>query len=176
VARDVVALALALALAGCSRSEEAKVIEWDLAQSHMMADVDWPRPDLDANEITPVESVEIRLPEGRVFEPGFDVARVDLAREGETVIEILVFSEPLTAEEAYRHASRIAAEWGFDQEPLEGWYAEAQAKAPIDVQAVETSAGIDHTLGPEGPQPLLGVLDSFNDERPWMVKFELFWP
>jgi hypothetical protein len=60
------------------------MIEWDLSISHTTADVDWPKPDLTAVEISPVESVEIRLPAGRRFSgDGELVHDVTLDRRGD---------------------------------------------------------------------------------------------
>jgi hypothetical protein len=53
-----------------SESSEGTMIDWDLSTSHTTDDVDWPKPDLSAVEISPVESVRIRLPAGRRFAGG----------------------------------------------------------------------------------------------------------
>jgi hypothetical protein len=79
-----------LAAAGCGDSEtesnEGAMIDWDLSTSHSTADVDWQKPDLTAIGISPVESVELRLPARRRFSGEGDLVHdVTLNRRGDLV-------------------------------------------------------------------------------------------
>ena len=66
-----VVLCALLAPVSCGESEsgssDGAMIDWDLSVSHTIEDVDWPKPDLTAVEISPVDSVQVKLPDGRRF-------------------------------------------------------------------------------------------------------------
>jgi hypothetical protein len=168
-------LCLALALAGCGGSDEGSgdgtMIDWDLSSSHTVDDVDWPKPDLSAVEISPVDSVSIRLPEGKSFASDGDVVHdLTLDRRGKVVRGLQIDSHPRSAEDAHKLAVSWASEWGLSREPLDRWR-DGDTKTPVI-----TSSRREARIGDDGPLPTVEIRNSFVDERPALVSLEFFWP
>jgi hypothetical protein len=170
------AACLVLALAGCGGSESASgepdaMIDWDLSASHTVDDVDWPKPDLSAVEISPVESVRIALPEGRSFaaDPGV-VHDVTLDRRERLVRNLQIDSEPRSRADAHELAVRWADDWDLSREPLDRWR-DGAAKTPVI-----TSARREERIGDAGPVPAVEIRNSFVDERPALVSLSFYWP
>jgi hypothetical protein len=166
---------LLLALAGCGGSESAEgddaMIDWDLSRSHTMDDVDWPKPDLSAVEISPVEQVRIGLPDGRSFESdGETVHDITLDRRGNTVRNVQIDSHPRGEEDAHALAVRWAEEWDLSSVPLDRWR-DGAAKTPAI-----TSGRPGERIGTEGPVPAVEIRNSFEDERPALVSLQFYWP
>jgi hypothetical protein len=165
------ALLAAAAITGCGGDEE-RVIDWDFSEGRAVPEEDLDKPDLSANEITPVESVRIRLPGGKIFEAGDEVNRVAVDRDlsdRDRLALVQVMSQPETAEAAYELAVRWAEQFDLPLEPLEAW------KRDGDGTARALSADPDATLGPEGPVPAVKLLYSFEDDRPTIAALELAW-
>jgi hypothetical protein len=166
---------LALALAGCDGSEPASgdgtMIDWDLSRSHTVDDVEWPKPDLSAVEISPVGLVRIRLPEGRSFaSDGGVVHDLTLDRRDRIVRGVQIDSHPRSAEDAHELAVRWAGEWGLSREPLDRWR-DGETKTPVI-----TSTRREERIGEDGPLPTVEIRNSFVDERPALVSLEFYWP
>lgn len=174
----LISLVLAAGLVSSCRGNKPASIDWDLSRSHTLADVDFPRPDLTANEIAPIDSVKIRLPGGKVFTGGDELHNVSLTRDRDVVTELQIDTKPLTTDEAYRVALRRADEWGLPRGPIEEWHRERLAqrergKEDIDSTALSTVSGL--TVGEGGPNPSLKILSSFVDDRPSIVSVRFFW-
>jgi hypothetical protein len=172
------ALAACVALAvatGCGGSEpaagERTMIDWDLSRSHTIDDVEWPKPDLSAVEISPVGTVKIRLPEGKSFASDGEVVHdLTLDRRDHVVRGLQIDSHPRSAEEAHTLAVRWADEWGLSREPLDRWR-DGETKTPVI-----TSSRREERIGANGPLPTVEIRNSFVDERPALVSLEFFWP
>jgi hypothetical protein len=129
-----------------SESSEGTMIDWDLTRSHTIEDVDWPKPDLTAVELSPVSSVSVRLPEGKRFSgDGELVHDVTMDRRDQLVRNIQIDSHPRTREDAHELAVEWAGEWGLSREPLDRWR-DGQTKTPV-----MTTAREDERIGAEGP-------------------------
>lgn len=168
------------------------MIDWNLSRSHRPADVGWDLTagegsdgEVDAKELENISSVRVALPEGRVFEAPEDIQDVNIGREGDRLDEITFAYEPQTSEGAYERATRLVKEWDLDGRKIEEWYAKAKGKTGSEAAAVETSGVFAEALGPgvetgrigpDGPAVSVGVVYSFEDDRPFSVHFELFWP
>jgi hypothetical protein len=166
---------VALALVGCGGSDsgsgDGTMIDWDLSRSHTVDDVEWPKPDLSAVEISPVGSVTIRLPEGRSFASDGDVVHdLTLDRRERTVRGVQIDSHPRSEDEAHELAVRWASEWGLSREPLDRWR-DGETKTPVI-----TSSRRDERIGPDGPLPAVEIRKSFVDDRPALVSLEFYWP
>jgi hypothetical protein len=173
---SVLAACLLLALSGCGGSDTASgdedaMIDWNLSSSHTVDDVDWPKPDLSAVEISPVESVRIQLPEGRSFEAEDGVVHdVTLDRRDRVLRHVQIDSHPRSEADAYELAVRWAEEWGLSREPLARWR-DGETKTPVI-----TSARREERIGEAGPVPALEIRNSFVDERPALVSLQFYWP
>jgi hypothetical protein len=164
-----------LAPVGCNDSEPASgddtVIDWNLSRSHTVDDVDWPKPDLSAVEISPVGSVRIQLPEGRSFTSDGEVVHdITLDRRERTVRGVQIDSHPRSDGDAHELAVRWAADWGLSREPLDRWR-NGDTKTPVI-----TSARRAERIGEEGPLPTVEIRKSFVDERPALVSLQFYWP
>lgn len=175
------ALLLALVLAGCGDGTGEPVkIDWDLSRSHTVGDVEFVEPELTANEIKPIESVRIRLPEGKVFTADGEVVHdVSLDREGEQLVNLQIDSEPLETDQAYELALGWAREFDLPPEPIEKWHekrVEAREAGAEDVTSTTlTTPKPGVTIGPGGPEPYLQIRYSFNDEIPSIASLQFFW-
>jgi hypothetical protein len=166
---------LLLAVTACGGSESAEgdeaMIDWDLSQSHTMDDVDWPKPDLSAVEISPIEQVRIDLPGGRSFESDGDTVHdITLDRRGRTVRNVQIDSQPLSASDAHQLAVRWAEEWDLSRVPLDRWR-DGATKTPAI-----TSGRPAERIGDDGPVPIVEIRNSFEDERPALVSLQFYWP
>jgi hypothetical protein len=183
-------LAAALLLSACGGRAGGQgnpvTIDWDLSGSHTVDDVDWPRPDLSAVQLTPVESVRIRFPGSKIFQAGEEVHDVTVGRElvsedgmSDQVANIQVDFHPLATDEAYLLATRLAREWRLPRDPLDDWH---QARVDGRESGQEDLTSTTHTvdpkqfLEPQGPQPFLQIRYSFNDQRPSIVSLQFSWP
>lgn len=154
------------------------MINWDLSDSHTLADVTWPRPDLELTEIRPIRSVAIRFPGGRVFKAGDELHDISMEREGPTVTYIQIDSHPRSTEETYRLASAWASDWGLPQEPLDRWHqariaGRKRGNENIRSTTLTTEAG--RRIAPGGPVPSVQIRYSFNQERPSLVSLQFYW-
>jgi hypothetical protein len=166
---------LLLALTGCGGSEQAEgdeaVIDWDLSRSHTVGDVDWPKPDLSAVEISPVDEVRIELPEERSFKSdGEGVHDITLDRRDRVVRNVQIDSHPRSAADAHELAARWADEWGLSREPLDSWR-DGATKTPVI-----TSARPAERIGDGGPVPAVEIRNSFDDDSPALVSLSFYWP
>jgi hypothetical protein len=187
----VLCLFAVLLLAVCSEGTP-NVIDWDFSESHRPADAGWDLseeerddPDLDATQIESVTSVRIRLPGGRVFEAGDEVRDIILGREGDLLDELQITFQEQTAEPAYERATALVREWGLDGRNIDEWFAEAKGKTGDEAADIDVSGAFAEVLGPgpeagrigpDGPFVSVEIRYSFDDDRPWLVGYELLWP
>jgi hypothetical protein len=173
---SLLAACLFLALTGCGGSDSASgdddaMIDWNLSSSHTMADVEWPKPDLSAVEISPVEQVRIALPDGRSFEADGDTVHdITLDRRDRIIRNLQIDSHPRSEADAHELAVRWAAEWDLSREPLDRWR-DGAAQTPAI-----TSAPGRKRIGDDGPVPAVEIRNSFEDERPALVSLQFYWP
>jgi hypothetical protein len=169
--KAVLCCAVLAAMAACgddeSTSAEGMTIDWDLSTSHTMEDVNWPREDLTAVVLEPVERVSIRLPDDRRFTGDGDLVHdVSLERRGRTVQTVQIDSHPRPADDAYGLAARWAEEWGLPTKPLVGWRQGGDS-------TVQTSVTESGRIGPEGPIPTVQIRPAEDGGR---VSLQFFWP
>jgi len=176
--RRIAAVTLAVAVAvGCSATEEAKAIDWDLSDSHATDRVDFPggttafqREDTD---------VTIRLPGGKAFDGH---GTVFVSREGDRIRDIRVQFPKEGTDQAYERAVELAHVWDVDPANLDQWHDRrlAQRKAGdedlTDTFGAETGGPTDPVGGPGGPLVSVEVLYSFDDSAPAIAAIAFFWP
>jgi hypothetical protein len=172
---SALAACLLLALTGCGGSDSAEgdeaMIDWDLTRSHNVGDVDWPKPDQSAVEISPVDQVRIELPEGRSFQSDGEVVHdITLDRRDRIVRNVQIDSHPRSAADAHELAVQWADDWGLSREPLDSWR-DGATKTPVI-----TSARRAERIGDRGPVPTVEIRNSFEDERPALVSLQFYWP
>jgi hypothetical protein len=169
------AAALALGLIGCGDSEEpAKVIDWDLTKQPHLEDVDWPKPSETVVSVEPVDSVDLRLPEGERFQAKGELKRVFMERDGKLVTLVAVHTQPKTTADAYKTAADWAAHFDLPREPLRKWE-RARESGEADKTATAVTAAPDRPIGRDGPYPSVEIKHSFDEKRPSFVILELFW-
>jgi hypothetical protein len=156
--------------AGCggddSPSNEGMSIDWNLSASHTIEDVEWPRDDLSAVVLHPVERVSIRLPEGRRFTGDGDLVHdVSLERDGRTVQTVQIDSHPRPDEDAYTLAARWAEEWGLPRKPLAAWREGRDS-------TVQTSVTQSGRIEPEGPIATVQIRPAEDGGR---VSLQFYW-
>jgi len=165
-------------------------IDWDLSEGHTLDEVTWQKENLDlyTTELKPVGSVRIRLPGDQTLEMREGLSgSIGLyrrsqgpeplpGREGRILETVEFYTEPLTVDDAYGRALAYAKQFDLPRGPLDGWRQrrEEGAEAPTD----RTSTTIlDRKLGGKGgPIPNVELLYSPNEERPWVVMVQLYWP
>jgi hypothetical protein len=164
--------AMLAAVPGCGDDDSSSdgggmTIDWDLSASHTIEDVNWPRDDLSAVVLDPVDSVSIRLPEGRRFEgDGELVHDVSLERRGRTVQTVQIDSHPTPDDDVYRLAVRWAEEWDLPTEPLAAWREDGDS-------TVQTSVSESGRIGPKGPVPTVQIRPADDGGR---ASLQFFWP
>jgi hypothetical protein len=170
--RALVAVVAALLLvAGCGSDDGTPMkIDWDLSTSHTMQDVEWSDPAISSIEPRPLDSVRIRFSGGRELHETSGMKKLALDRNGETVTELALHSDNLTADDAYELALRWARQWDLPTAKLDAWHA-AGAKS-YNIVAYDPKA----KPAAGDPNVSLKILNSFNDERPFSVALDFFWP
>lgn len=165
---------MASACAGVTSSRP--LLSWDLSQHHRISDVGWPDPSLDDVEFSDV-TVHLTLASHKVFQGAMrevfcsraDTSSIDLS-------EIDLNSEPLTLDAAYQHAKALGTYWGFDAhffQALDAWYGNSggsRDRDPYFELGMAAAPGISSVPGLR-----IHLLDSFDDQRPWMLQFSIFW-
>jgi len=183
-----VMLLAALGASGC-RKEPAMGVDWDLSGRHTRAEATWTKKHKDSytTSIEPIESVRIRLPAGKVLEMPDHASDIILYRrsqgpeplpgpEGEVLDTVEVYTEPLTVDEAYRRALAYADQFNLPRFPLEAWRRRRERGEEPSADRTATTL-VDQELGGKGgPVPNVELLYSSNDERPWVVMVQLYWP
>ena len=164
--------AMLAAVPGCGDDDTGSdgggmTIDWNLSASHTIEDVNWPRDDLSAVVLDPVDRVSIRLPEGRRFAgDGELVHDVSLERRGRTVQTVQIDSYPKPDDDAYRLAVRWAEEWGLPTEPLTAWRDGGDS-------TVQTSVTESGRIGPKGPVPTVQIRPAEDGGR---ASLQFYWP
>ena len=155
-------------LAGCG-GEDPKTISWDVSGGNEVSRVEFERPELTANELKPIESVRIRLPEGHVFAPeGVEIHDITLARHGDRLMHIMVDAEPLGVEDAYEVALEWAKQFELPLWPIEQWYR--------DGEKTTRTWEFGHRLGERGPTPLVQIRHwAGDDDKPAIVSMQFSW-
>jgi hypothetical protein len=116
------ALLTTLACGGSTGSSDGAMIDWDLSAGHSIEHVEWPKPDVSAVEISPVDSVHLKLPGGKRFPASGELVHdVTLDRSGRLLRGLQIDSHPRSRARAYELAARWADEWGVSREPFDEW-------------------------------------------------------
>ena len=185
-------LVLALMAAGCGAADEGSPemrIDWDLSKRHTLDEVTWQDEnlDLDTTSIEPLSSVRLQLPSNETLRVPDRVKRVILyrrsqgleplpGREGRILETVEVYTEPLTVDDAYEQALAYAKQFDLPRAPLDGWRQRREDGAEAATDRTSTTI-VDRKLGGRGgPIPNVELLYSPNDERPWIVMVQFYWP
>jgi hypothetical protein len=165
-------LAFGLALAGCGADDgPRRTLSWDFRDGHTLAVTPQFDTDLDAQDIRPIAHIDFRFPDGtRWRATGDDVRRVAPERDGRVVTDVLVISQPRTAEAAYALAERWAHVLHVPTTAILRW----RMTGYRDHMLAES--GRDDTLGFGGPVPSIEMQSSFEDDEPFLVEVDLYWP
>ncbi len=172
--RKLAGATLLLAMVGCMMGQTTQV-RWDLSHGHTKKDVHWTDAQ-SAHEVADVD-LTVQLPGGRTF-TGKDVT-VRMASAGEQVQLLAVFFPAASLDDAYRHAKELARDWGLSSGSLDAWYQDvlaARRQGTRDRDARFPVAMSGKPLAPEGPTPYAKIVNSFDQEKPGLLDFELQWP
>ena len=166
---------LGLVMMGCVMQSNPKTLHWDLRQTHARSAVGWPG---DAGDVYDVQDadVTIDLPAGRRFEArGVDV---HLLAQGDQVL-IVAFKYPKTTlDDGYRQAKSVSEQWQLRTDELERWRQTVLSGRTRGVKDGDEPTFVvmaGSPLAPGGPTPYAKTLDSFDDQRPFQLDFELQW-
>ena len=179
--RRLIALALAAGViaGGCGKEGDVQQADWDLARSDTIDDVEYPERsrDLQGADVRPDGPVRIALPAGATFsaEDGV-INRIGLERDGDTLTQLILFTHPMSIDDAAALARRWAERFRLPVEPIDAWAAKARTGSP---PRGLSSAPREARLGPGGPVPdiILRRLAGPNDpDKPVVVQFGLVWP
>jgi len=160
------------------------VLDWDLTESHTPADIGWDRR-LSADRIESVASIRIAFADGNVFEATSGISSVYRFSPEDVVDEIYIHFDDGTAEDVYARARALIDEWGLiNDDAIERWYGEAAGTTGVAASEVTVSqvfadrvGTIEETrIGTGGPLPSLEILYSYDDDKPFLVAFGLYWP
>lgn len=171
----VAACLLGLVMMGCMMQSNVKTFHWDLRQTHARSAVSWPA---DAGEVYDVQGadVTIDLPAGRRFEAqGVDV---HLLGQGDQILTLAVKYPKTTLDDGYAQAKTVSALWHLRTDDLDRWRqtvlaGRARGVKDADEPAFVVMAG--SPIAPGGPTPYAKTLDSYDDQRPFILDFELQW-
>jgi hypothetical protein len=164
-----ICILMGLLSAGCGReSGPPMTLDWDLSASHTIDDVAWPDASLTAHEWRPA-SVRIRFSGNRMVDEDGTIRRLAGVREGNGVTDIRLYSHPLTAEDAYRLASRWCREWSLPADAIDRWHDEG------DKTFLATAYNPKEKLGPNRPEPSVRILSSYLDDKPVVVSLQFAW-
>lgn len=146
---------------------------WDVSQGHELERVGWP-PDQtsDTYHLSNVV-VELKLSESLMLE-NWDASNVYITQnlQAPTQIQtIMIRTQPLTLEEAYNEALRLATLMDLPQERIEEWY---QARLANGEEGFEQTNFIA-TRNDLEPALTLESAASFNEAKPWILSFVVFW-
>jgi hypothetical protein len=183
VRTGLAALLAAVLLAGCGLTTssggdhtstddggKAMVLDWDFSKGHTVADAPGFDTDLDAADLRPIERLHFTFPDGSSFSAtGDEVRRVTPSRDGATVREVNVISQPRSAADVHALATTWAKQFDIPTANLDRWQADGAPDRPV------TATDNSHTLGPGGPVPSIEIDTSFDDDRPWLVVLSFYW-
>jgi hypothetical protein len=160
---------------GCVMQSNAKTFHWDLRMGHARSAVAWPA---DAGDVYDVQgaNLTIDLPAGRRFEAeGVDV---HLLGAGDQILTLAVKYPKTTLDDGYRQAKTVSEQWRLRTDGLERWRQAVLAGRSRGVRDADEPAFVvmaGTPLAPGGPTPYAKTLDSFDDQRPFVLDFELQW-
>lgn len=152
-------------------------IDWDLSASHTKQDIgEEPDPDTNHYGIRSVESIRVALPGDRVFEAG-DVQDIRIDAPDDEVETISVVLNPRTAEEAHERAVALAEKWDLSRDNLDDWLAEIRSGREEGGREADVGSAlaVDGGIDPVPFAPSVEIRYSFDDDKPWVVSFEMFW-
>jgi len=169
--------AVCLSAAGCGEGPGMK-IDWDLSARHTLDEVTWQKENLDlyTTSIEPVESVRIRLPDGKVLRVPDRVKRIGLYRrgqegnplpgpEGNILYNVEVYSDPLDVDDAYRLAVGYAKQFDLPRSGVEAWRKRRDQGVDPVVDPVVDRTYIGKFKAKKEPIVGINFLYSANDEH-----------
>jgi hypothetical protein len=165
-------LAVVLATMGCMTGMQK--IDWDLRQGHAKSAVQW----TDASSAREVANVEatIKLPGERTFQ-GRDVT-LRLFGQGDQIQVLAILFPKATLDDGYKQARDLSRQWHLNTTSLDSWYQEVQdgrKRGVRDANVRFYAAMSGQPLSSAGPTPSANVLDSYDEQKPFLLDFELQW-
>jgi hypothetical protein len=165
-------LAAVLATTACMIGMQK--ISWDLRQGHAKSAVQWTDAS-SAHEVANVDAT-IRLPGERTFQ-GREVT-LRLFGQGDQIQVLAILFPKTTLDDGYRQAMDLSREWHLNTTSLDSWYHDVQDGRKRGVRDPDVkfyAAMSGPPLSPAGPTPSANVLDSYDDQKPFLLDFELQW-
>jgi len=148
-------------------------LSWDVSEGHELERVGWPpNHDSDTFHLSDVV-VTIKVSDTVTLE-NWVASNVYVTQnlQAPTHIQtIMIRSQPLTLEEAYAEALRLADLMALPKERIEQWYQERLVKGQSGFEQVNFIA----TRNDLEPALTLESAVSFNDEKPWILSLSVFW-
>jgi hypothetical protein len=168
-------LLFCLLMVGCRISSDTQQpLLWNLEDGHELSRVGWP-PDHHTSvlQLRGAE-VSIVLPEGvKIEEWQSSNVYVNQSYEDPALIDtIMLRTKPLTLDDAYIRAIELAEQLDLPREPIEKWYEER-------TRLGTPPFGLNHFIAVRNdfyPPLTLESAASYNDERPWIISLEIYWP
>jgi len=103
---------------------------------------------------------------------------VNLLAQGDQVL-IVAFKYPKTTlDDGYRQAKSVSEQWQLRTDELERWRQTVLSGRTRGVKDGDEPTFVvmaGSPLAPGGPTPYAKTLDSFDDQRPFQLDFELQW-
>ncbi|HEY7202624.1 MAG TPA: hypothetical protein VIC57_20550 [Candidatus Dormibacteraeota bacterium] len=167
-------LAALVAAAGCMMGQAPHKVSWDLRHGHPKSAVQWASRS-DAYQVANVDAT-ILLPGDRTFK-GSDVT-VRMFGQGDQVQVLGILFPKTTLDDGYRQAKELSREWHLNTSALDSWYQGVQdgrKRGVKDANVRYDAAMSGPALSADGPTPSANVLQSYNDEKPFLLDFELQW-
>lgn len=142
-------------------------INWDLSESHRLSDVGW-TPETTGNFYSRHEDMlmTLKLPGGKIFKDKIRAFNCH-QRDGENLASIAFKTDKMTIDQAYEEARRLILYWNLDLKNLEQWRQERKENKKVIDDRFET---MKNNIT---PSYAVRILDSFNDEKPWYISFEI---
>jgi hypothetical protein len=164
-----------LVMMGCVMQSTSRTLHWDLRESHARSAISWPAGAGDVLDVANAQIV-IDLPAGRRYQAsGVDV---HVLAVGDQILTIAVKYPRTTLDDGYQQALHMARDWQLRTDELERWRQGVLAgreRGVKDADEPEFVVMAGSAIAGGGPTPYAKTLDSFDDQRPFVLDFELQW-
>jgi hypothetical protein len=167
---------IVLGLSSCSIFPSRQHITWDLRTSHAKAGVPF-QHDLSAGEIEHIDATVLvaGAPELKAQDVALGYSSI---RGGNQLDQAFVQYQPETMDSGYQHTKSILQQWGVTTGKLESWYRELKdqrRQGKPDKEGPFFAIIGYKQLTPGGAAFFANVLDSFNDQKPFLLDLEFQW-
>jgi hypothetical protein len=166
---------LPLLAVGCMMQSSSNTLHWDLRQGHAKSAVGWPAGADDVYDIDRAD-VTLDLPGGHTFRARG--VQLHLFGAGDQILILAVIYPKTTLDDGYRLALDVSRQWRLRTDDLEQWRHDVVAGRAHGVRDSNERAYVvmaGSPLAPGGPTPYAKTLDSFDEQRPFLLDFEFQW-